>query len=220
MIKAVLFDFDETLQDRMLAFDNYIKEFLDHFCPSIDDAEFEKRRQDMHSTDCDGYFDRVEWGKILIDKWNLGSTVTPQEISDHYVTRFGNYVAVLDDSLPLIKELKRRGYKVGIITNGASILQHTKLETSGLLDYLDIAVVSGDLDFKKPNPQIFIYTADKLGLKPEECIYVGDHPINDIQGALSAGMKPIRFNFNWFKDQDLRADVPVIENIIDVLKFI
>ena len=49
---------------------------------------------------------------------------------------------------------------------------------------------------------------------------MGDHPINDIKGALDAGMKAIRMNYGWFKDKDLRPDVPVIDKIIDVLKYV
>ena len=49
---------------------------------------------------------------------------------------------------------------------------------------------------------------------------MGDHPINDIQGALDAGMKAIRMNWGWFKGRDLREDVPVIDDIIDVLKYV
>ena len=54
----------------------------------------------------------------------------------------------------------------------------------------------------------------------EECVYVGDHPINDIQGALDSGMSAIRMNWGWFKDKELRADVPVIDDIIDVLRYV
>ena len=72
----------------------------------------------------------------------------------------------------------------------------------------------------KPDPRLFEITAERLGVKPQECIYVGDHPVNDIQGALSAGMGAIRMNFGWFKDKDLRPDVPVITDIIDVLKYV
>ena len=109
---------------------------------------------------------------------------------------------------------------MGVITNGPSMLQNHKMDTSGLRPYCDIVVVSGDVGVHKPDPELFRYTADKLGLNTQECVYVGDHPVNDIQGALSAGMKAIRMNCGWFKDRDLRSDVPVIENIIDVLKYI
>lgn len=89
-----------------------------------------------------------------------------------------------------------------------------------LRKYCDITVVSGDVGVHKPDPALFKYTADKLGLKTEECVYVGDHPINDIKGALDSGMNAIRMNWGWFKDKDLSKDIPVITDIIDVLKYI
>ena len=89
-----------------------------------------------------------------------------------------------------------------------------------MLPYCDIVVVSGDINIHKPDAAIFIYTADKLGLKAEECLYVGDHPVNDIEGALGAGMKAVRMNWGWFKDKDLRSDVPVVDNIYDVIKYV
>ena len=94
------------------------------------------------------------------------------------------------------------------------------MEQSGLVPYCDIVVVSGDLPFAKPQPEIFVYTAEKLGVAVSQCVYVGDHPVNDIEGALSSGMKAIRMNWGWFKNQTLREDVPVIDNIYDVLKHI
>ena len=85
---------------------------------------------------------------------------------------------------------------------------------------MDILVVSGDLEFAKPQPEIFEYTASKLGLKTDDCIYVGDHPVNDIQGALSAGMHALRMNWGWFKNQDLRPDVPVIASLSEVINYV
>lgn len=220
MIKAVLFDFDETLQDRTEAFEGYMDAFLDTFCADISEDEREKRKQDMRITGNGGYVNRVEWCTLLCDMWGWNDAPPAEELAMHYDKVFGDYDVIFPDAPKLLQVLRDKGYMVGIITNGPSILQHHKLDTSGLRKYLDIVVVSGDIDIHKPAPEIFTYTADKLGLKTEECIYVGDHPINDIQGATGAGMKAIRMNFGWFKDQDLREDVPVIEEIIDVLKYV
>ena len=109
---------------------------------------------------------------------------------------------------------------MGVITNGPTYLQNHKMDESGLRPYCDIVTVSGDVGVHKPDPELFKIVAKRLNLKPEECVYVGDHPINDIKGALDAGMKAIRMNYGWFKDKDLRDDVPVITDIIDVLKYV
>lgn len=217
MIKAVLFDFDETLQDRTEAFEDYMAAFLDTYCPDISDDEREKRMQDMRITGNGGYVNRVKWCTQLCRMWNWNDAPPAEELAMHYDKNFGDFNIIFPDSSKLMQQLKEMGYLVGIITNGPSILQHHKLDTSGLRKYCDIIVVSGDINIHKPDPGIFLYAAEKIGLRPEECVYVGDHPINDIQGARSAGMKPIRMNYGWFKDQDLMDNVPVIEEIIDVL---
>ena len=220
MIKAVLFDFDETLQDRTAAFEKYMDLFLDEFYPDISLQEKNRRKEDMVSTGNGGYVDREEWYQSLIDKWHWSDAQSKTVLANHYDNRFGDCCVIFKNTVPLLKELKERGLIVGIITNGPSYLQNHKLDQSGLRKYCDITVVSGDVGVHKPDPALFKYTADKLGLKTEECVYVGDHPINDIQGALDSGMNAIRMNWGWFKDKDLRKDIPVITDIIDVLKYI
>lgn len=218
--KAVLFDFDETLQDRTLAFEHYMDTFFAKYCPDITEDEKEKRKEDMRVTGKGGYVNREAWYAELIEMWHWENAPSNVELANHYDTEFGNHNVIFPNSEPLLKELKARGYVVGVITNGPSYLQNHKMETSGLKKYCDIIVVSGDVGVHKPDPRLFVYAAEQLGLKPEECTYVGDHPINDIQGALAAGMKAIRMNFGWFENVDLRDDVPTITDIIDVLKYV
>lgn len=219
-IKAVLFDFDETLQDRTEAFEKYMDTFLFEYCPELDDKEKEKRKEDMRLTGNGGYVNREEYYQNLINMWNWQSAPSKTELANHYDTKFGDHNVIFPNSVKLLKELKSRGFITGVITNGPSALQNHKMDTSGLRPLCDIVVVSGDIGVHKPDPAIFKYTADKLDLKTEECVYVGDHPINDIEGALSAGMKAIRMNWGWFKNEGLRKDVPVIADIIDVLKYV
>lgn len=220
MIKAVLFDFDETLQDRTLAFDHYAKAFMQEFLPDLSDSEKENRIQDMIRTGNGGYVDRVKWYSELIEMWGWQDSPGAEALARHYDEKFGYFNVIFKDAVPLLKELRARGIKTGVITNGPSVLQHTKMDNSGLLPYLDVLVVSGDLEFAKPDSKIFEYTAAKLGLKCGECIYVGDHPVNDIEGALSAGMQPLRMNFGWFKNKALRSDVSVIESLSEVIQYV
>lgn len=220
MTKAVLFDFDETLQDRTLAFEGYMDAFLDEYLPNISQREREAHKQDMRITGNGGYVNRVEWCTNLVKMWGWENAPDATVLANHYDYNFGDFNVIFENSIPLLKELKARGYLTGVITNGPSVLQNHKMDTSGLRPYCDIVVVSGDEGVHKPDPRLFEITAERLGVKPQECVYVGDHPVNDIQGALSAGMGAIRMNFGWFKDKDLRPDVPVITDIIDVLKYV
>lgn len=220
MTKAVLFDFDETLQDRTLAFEGYMDAFLDEYLPNISQKEREAHKQDMRITGNGGYVNRVEWCTNLVKMWGWENAPDATVLANHYDYNFGDFNVIFENSIPLLKELNARGYLTGVITNGPSVLQNHKMDTSGLRPYCDIVVVSGDEGVHKPDPRLFEITAERLGVKPQECVYVGDHPVNDIQGALSAGMGAIRMNFGWFKNKDLRPDVPVITDIIDVLKYV
>lgn len=215
-----MFDFDETLQDRTLAFEHYSDAFMQEFFPRLSDDEKRQRKQDMADTGNGGYVNRVEWYEKLIRLWDWSDSPGAEALALHYDEKFGFFNVIFDDAVPLLTQLRKQGIKTGVITNGPSVLQHTKMDNSGLLPLFDILVVSGDFDFAKPQPEIFRYTADKLGVKTCECIYVGDHPVNDIEGALSAGMKAVRMNWGWFKDQDLRADVPVINKLYDVINYV
>lgn len=220
MTKAVLFDFDETLQDRTLAFEGYMDAFLDKFLPNIDESIRDEHKQDMRVTGKGGYVNRIEWYAMLCDKWGWTDAPSAKELAEHYDTTFGDHNVIFDNSIPLLKELKDRGYMTGVITNGPSYLQNHKMDMSGLRPYCDIVVVSGDVGVHKPDPELFRYTAGLLGLKPEACTYVGDHPVNDIQGAREAGMQAIRMNWGWFRDMSLDPEIPTITDIIDVLKYV
>lgn len=220
MIKVVLFDFDETLQDRTAAFEKYMDTFFADFCPDISKEKIEKRKEEMRVTGNGGYVNREEWYANLIKNWKWENAPSSAALANHYDTKFGDHNVIFPNSEKLLKELKARGFIVGVITNGPSILQNHKMDTSGLRPYCDIVVVSGDVGIHKPDPALFTYTAEKLGVLPEECIYVGDHPVNDIQGATQAGMKAIRMNYGWFKDRDVKIDIPVINDIIEVLNYV
>lgn len=220
MIKAVLFDFDETLQDRTAAFERYMDLFLDTYRPGLSLAEREACKADMRQTGNGGYVDREKWCDQLIKLWRWQDAPPAKVLAQHYDLTFGDCSVIFDDAPLTLEALRKRGLKTGVITNGPSYLQNHKMDTSGLRPLLDIVVVSGDVGVHKPDPALFLYTAEKLGLPAGECLYVGDHPVNDIAGALSAGMHAVRMNWGWFKDQDLRADVPVIEKIGDVLHYI
>lgn len=220
MIKAVLFDFDETLQDRTKAFEGYMDVFMQDYMPNLAENEKNKRKQDMVDTGNGGYVDRQSWYQQLIDMWGWENAPSAAELAYHYDSKFGYCNVIFEGSVPMLKELRKRGFITGVITNGPSILQQTKMEQSGLMPYCDIVVVSGDLPFAKPDRRIFEYTAEKLGLKTSECMYVGDHPVNDIAGAKISGMQALRMNWGWFENVDLRPDVPVITDIYDVLKYV
>jgi HAD superfamily hydrolase (TIGR01662 family) len=96
------------------------------------------------------------------------------------------------DALPVILELKKRGYLVGIISNASDDENVQNLiDLGSFRPHLDIIVSSSGYGYGKPNSSIFQYALDRLGVSKDEAIMVGDTLRADILGANRIGMKNI-----------------------------
>ncbi len=193
-IRAVLFDFDDTLQNRPAAFKKYTDFFLEKYFPALSAEQKEQRAEEMLQRNNGGYVAYLEYFSSLFESWKWDDAPPAEDIYREFQLRFPEYSTLFSDAVPVLKELRRRGFRLGIITNGPSVQQNRKLDVSGVRPYMDIAVVSGDEQVHKPDPEIFRRTAARLGIPCSCCVYVGDHPVNDVQGSLSAGMKPVYIN--------------------------
>ena len=87
-----------------------------------------------------------------------------------------------------IPELRRRGYVLGIIANTITEQEIPDwIEADGLTDCFQTVVLSSKVGIRKPNPEIFLEAARRVGVEPAKCAYVGDNPSRDVVGARSAG---------------------------------
>ena len=84
-------------------------------------------------------------------------------------------------------QLRRRGLRLGLLTDNPAASQRSKLKASGLETALDAVVLTGDLGSPKPAPAAFAAAARSLGLAPAQLVMVGDHLFRDSLGALNAG---------------------------------
>ncbi|WP_457741381.1 TIGR02253 family HAD-type hydrolase [Thermococcus sp.] len=100
---------------------------------------------------------------------------------------------VYPDVVPILKWLRESGYALGIVTSGPEY-QRLKLKLTGLEKYFDVVVTRDDARAIKPEPRIFLYALEKLGLKPEEAVYVGDSLSQDVYGAKHVGMTAVWIN--------------------------
>ncbi len=93
---------------------------------------------------------------------------------------------VNEDIYPLMEKLKANGFHIGMASSSPRDKVLQNLDTLGLTDYFEI-IVSG-LDFKhsKPDPEIYFYTMEKMGVKPEDCYVVEDSTFG-LQAAERAG---------------------------------
>jgi len=92
------------------------------------------------------------------------------------------------DVSAVVIELSKRGYKLGIIANTITETEIPDwLEADQLTDYFDAVVLSSKVGIRKPNPEIYLEAARRIGVEPGRCVYVGDNPVRDVEGAQGAG---------------------------------
>jgi 2-haloalkanoic acid dehalogenase type II len=96
------------------------------------------------------------------------------------------------DTAPVLETLRREGYRLGLISNASDDADvQALIDQSGIRGFFEQIITSAALGIRKPNPRIFHYVLDKMGIEPERSVMVGDTLGADILGAQNAGMSSI-----------------------------
>ena len=93
------------------------------------------------------------------------------------------------DVWPALAELRRRGYRLAILTNNPPESQRQKLQACGMQDTFAAVVYAAELEAEKPAVRGFTEVAARLGVPPRELVMIGDHLYRDVAGALKAGYR-------------------------------
>ena len=103
-------------------------------------------------------------------------------VATHIVPRKG--------AVGLLSWLRDEGYKTGLISNWSDEVP-TVWNDVPLSDYFDVSVFSCRVGIMNPDPRIYYMACDKLSLKPEECLFVGDGDSGELSGASGVGMSTV-----------------------------
>ncbi len=216
-VRAVFFDFDDTLQDRHAAFLAVAKRLTKRHCPDIDDNALCDRAAQMLMANNHGYVNYDAYFKTMFDRFDWGDCASSEQLKREYFSTFPDCTVLFPETVSVLTALKQRGYRIGVITNGTRLLQNRKLDVCGLRPLLDTVIVSGDERVHKPDPELFYRAAARFGLSPQQCVSGGDYPKNDIAGALAAEMRPIYIRQSHF---DCPYDVPTVDSVAEVLQIL
>ncbi len=191
MIKAAVFDLDHTLFDRY----GTIRKIAPQIVASLDVSEgitaeiFAKEL-----SFADKQYVHKGWRYIhahLIEKNIFKTNPTYEEYAEVVLKSFKTTTVKYDFAIPVLKEIKEMGIKTALITNGTPELQNFKLMSLGMTDCFDEIIISGETAYEKPDPRIFQLMATSLNIKTKEMLYIGDHPVNDVDGSRNAGCIPV-----------------------------
>lgn len=97
---------------------------------------------------------------------------------------------VLPEVYDTLDILRAAGFRLAVVTNRTQPCDDY-LQTLKLGGYFDFALVAGAVSYWKPQPEIFEHALQRLGLQPEQAIYVGDNYYADVLGARRAGLRPV-----------------------------
>ena len=143
--------------------------------------------------------------------------VAYREIQAHY---HKPYPYVSD----VLKELKKRKYKLGVISDAPHLKLWLRMTEARLTDYFDVVVSAEEAGKTKPESAPFLMALDKLKVRPEQVLYVGDNPKRDIQGAKVLGMKTALAEYGMQEGhkKHLKGNKPdfILKDIRDILKIV
>ena len=124
-------------------------------------------------------------------------------------------LALFDDVIPALTDLKGRGLILGLISNIDRDMAAT-LEEVGLQSLIQVVVTSLDVGFSKPHPEIFKAALSQAGVPASEAVFVGDHYRVDVVGANQAGIKGVLLDRNGYYTEI--TDCPCIQSLSQVVE--
>jgi len=216
MSKAVLFDLDETLLDRTASLRDFVG-WQAHQLVSDSAYDPEDFISRFIALDDHGKVWKDSVYAQLIIEFQLQNTFI-DELLDSYLKHFADFCMPTIGASEVISVLHAQGYKLGLVSNGKTLFQERNFEALGVSDLFETVVVSEAVGLRKPEAGIFELACRNLGVLPSECVFVGDNPIADIEGAKNCGMFTV-FLPSPQHDVCIQADA-TCESLKDLLKVI
>lgn len=180
MIKAVIFDMDGVIIDSEGVYLNYNLEFAQKKNPKV---TLEQLFPMVGATKKDAW-------EVLEKAVNNGQTW--EELRAEFRKR--DIYSEIDyrklyrkEVTEILEKLKRAGYRLALASSTRLELVERVLEENEIRHYFEVVVSGNQFKRSKPDPEIYIYTAEKLGLAPENCLVVEDSSIG-MTAASRAGM--------------------------------
>ncbi|MCM3162027.1 HAD family hydrolase [Metabacillus litoralis] len=188
MIRAILFDLDGTLLNRDLSLrkfieDQYIRLNIKH----IPNDQYINRFIEL---DQHGYVWKDKVYAQLIEELKIKDLTASQLLQD-YLAFFPRHCTPFDHLKKMLDTIKQQNIQLGMISNGFGQFQMDNIKALEIDNYFDVMLISENEGIKKPDREIFIRALSKLGVSSDESMFVGDHPVNDIEAAKKVGMKTI-----------------------------
>lgn len=224
MIRALLFDLDNTLTDFMKMKEAAINAAVEGMVDMGLPLSREEARQRIYAV-----YDRegIEYQRVFdaFLKESLG-TVPPETLAAgivHYRRVRDTYLVLYPHVRSTLTELLRRGMRLAVLSDAPALQAWQRLHHLGLEHFFRPVVTFDDTGERKPSPKPFRRALELLGLPAAEVLMVGDWPERDMIGARSVGMPTVfaRYGDTFgtvtsgadFDIDDIAALLPIIDRL-------
>ncbi|MGN1457077.1 MAG: HAD family hydrolase [Acutalibacteraceae bacterium] len=191
-IKAAIFDLDGTLIDSM-----YVWEKVDH--DFLTQRGIPVTQEYIDNVRC-MFFETA--AKYTIETYHLSESV--EQIVQIWLNmarhEYEFNVKLKQGVYQYLEFLKSKNIKIGIATSSNPYLTEPVLEHNGISGFFDTICYTSQVGKSKEFPDIYLYTAKKLGAKPSECVVFEDI-VEGISSAKTAGMKTVAVYDNTSENQ-------------------
>jgi putative hydrolase of the HAD superfamily len=204
--KDLFFDLDHTLWD----FETNSKE-------TIQELYNTHRLADLGIVDFDGFYstysahnhrlwdrytkgfikqEELRWKRVYLSllEFKVANEPLAKQMSQAYLEILPNKKHLFPYTIEILEYLKKKDYKMHLITNGFESVQFKKIKNSGLQDYFIEVITSEASNSLKPQKEIFEYALKNANASVEKSIMIGDNESADIQGGINMGMDTIFVN--------------------------
>ena len=222
MIKGLLFDINGTVIDIYTSESDEqiyrtLSNFLDYYrikvAPETLKEEYFSilRRQKKESSETFPEFDVVKLFSELIGKYSTADSLPVAPETAAIVFRAaGRYKLEPYCGVVSTLETLSKSYAMSAVSDGQSVWALPELHSAGLDRFFTHTIVSSDYGFRKPEPEMYSMALQKMGLSPQEVIFVGNDMYRDVYGAHEMGMKTVFFRSNQGEQNFCGADADYI----------
>ncbi len=206
MIKVIAFDFWDTLAIKRNPFTHFLDNIRDEFKVNLTKEEISEIYQKVvqikyWETEADAYSEFLKKIGVSQTKENIVKVIAIRSKSD-------SGILVFEHVIPLLKNLKKNGYRLAIVSNASMFTYQYIKKNTDILKYFDYELFSFQVGYTKPNPQIFLELQRKVQAFNNEILMIGDHFENDFKAPKKLGINAILYkNYDDLLHELKRYDI-------------
>lgn len=217
----MLFDLDDTLLDRDKAVDNLFLLVLEKCYEDVSDTIKNNMLQKFKE------YDKREYGisnktivlESLFDEFAPIYRLPHNYIQDFWNENFPTCFSIDQNTIHFLNHIKSH-FKIGIITNGSTHRQKSKIINTNLNNYFDTIIISEEVGLSKPDKRIFELALNKLNVQPEDVLFIGDDLEKDIAGPQNANINGVWFNPQKIKNTTQIQPYAEINTLDSLLSYV